>query len=77
MKLAMTPATLAMGEKFTERMDAALTETDLPEEQWYGFVIGWAYGQLRQRRTAEETRALFGKMLEILEAELGEESVKS
>lgn len=71
MKLQLTPATLAMGEKFTDRMSAALEETGLPREQWHGFVVGWAYGQLRQRMTAPDVRRLFGQLLEILETQLG------
>ncbi len=77
MKLAITPATLAMGEKFTARMLDALTETELPKDQWYGFVIGWVYGQLRQRMTTEETREVILHVLRAVESQLGEEPVKS
>ncbi len=75
--LTLTPATLAMGEKFTERMFAALTETELPQDQWCGFVIGWVYGQLRQRMTTEETREVILHVLRSAESQLREDSTKS
>jgi hypothetical protein len=75
--MTLTPAVLAMGEKFTERMLAALTETELPQDQWYGFVIGWVYGQLRQRMTTEETREVILHVLRAAESQLREDPTKS
>lgn len=47
---------IEISNQFTERMDKALTEAGLEGDYRYGFVLGWLYGQLRQRLSKEQVR---------------------
>jgi hypothetical protein len=58
MPTTLTEQQLEVANRFTDRMTEALTESGLPSSDWVGFILGWVYGQLRQRMSREEARDL-------------------
>lgn len=50
---------LENANRFTARISEALTEAEVAQEDGYGYVLGWLYGQLRQRLSKEQVRQVF------------------
>jgi hypothetical protein len=50
---------LENAERFTKRIGEALSEAGVAKDDCYGYVMGWLYGQLRQRLTKEQVRQAF------------------
>lgn len=50
---------LENANRFTARIGEALTEAEVAQEDGYGYVLGWLYGQFRQRLSKEQVRQVF------------------
>lgn len=77
MKMVLSAGEFEKGEHFVRRLREAFGEAGIPKEQWYGYLVGFVYGQFRQTMSKEEVREAFEAVLVQLETQFGESDPES
>jgi hypothetical protein len=72
MKMILSTGEFEQGKKFYAGLKTAFIEAGIAKELWYGYLVGFIYGQFRQTMSKEEARAAFDAVLAQLENQFDE-----
>jgi hypothetical protein len=72
MKMILSTGEFEQGKKFFEGLKTAFIGAGIPKELWYGYLVGFIYGQFRQTMSKEEVRKAFLATIAELETQFDE-----